>query len=885
MLAEGTIDHWLHVLETVLPWLGLVLAALVIAWTVAVVVLDILDARRLAKQKAVFIELTPPAQTDKTTEANQRLFSVLHGLEASRTFADKLLRRKATFSLEVVSTKDQGIRYVLRAAEDDAPTLEQAVVSHLPDVKYRRVEDYIPDVTKPVRVLEIKQSGHFAYPLQSQGDLWEHDPMAYLTGAMTKLAPDELIAVQIVAVPTKVREAYSISKRLLHNEELISRLGKRKLPILGSIFSAINGVLFAIIDGIGDTVSGPSKVYRPGSAHTQHQQQVAMKIKPARVLSPIEQKLAEGVHHKLSQPLFSVNLRVLVIADKREHEKQRVKGIYDWLALFRVARYQVLKPRLVLLPKQKQYGSFAFTHRLPSIFRSNTNIFSASEIADLYHFPNTETTKTENMAKSHSRTLAAPVSLKGNPQLDLILGNNHHHGTTTPIGLTAKERERHIYVVGGTGHGKTTMLEYGIVQDIQGGKGVAVIDPHGDMAEKLLGYIPESRINDVVYFNPDDLSYPIGLNMLELPEGLEGDDLLRAKDLVAESVISVFRKIFSSDDSGGHRIEYVLRNTVQTALTVENATLFTIYDLLNDPDYRKKVVGKLEDKALKNFWLHEISKAGGMQQVKMVAGITAKVGRFLFSASAKRILEQPKSTIDFGDILNGKILICNFSKGLLGEDTSDLFGIAVLAKIQVAALQRARTKQAERKPFYLYVDEFQNFATMSFVQMLSEARKYKLFLIMAEQSTSQQDDQQMVNVILANVGTIICFRTGNPMDERLLLPLFRPYIEEGEIANLPSFNFYMRISAIHAQEPFSGETIMLESDGDEAIADRVIEASRKNHAIEYKLPEKPEVKETKPKELSVKVERKSETETKAKSKKRGPIPKKDGLKKKQEPSY
>jgi len=357
-----------------------------------------------------------------------------------------------------------------------------------------------------------------------------------------------------------------------------------------------------------------------------------------------------------------------------------------------------------------------------------------------------------------------------------------------------------------------------------------VIDPHGDMAETLLRYVPKDRINDVIYFNPDDLSHPIALNLLELRPNLTDDDLLREKDLVTEAVVSVFRKIFSEDDSGGHRIEYVLRNTIQTALTTENPTLFTIFDLLNDPAYRKKVLSKLEDKDLKNFWKNELGKAGGFQQVKMVAGITAKIGRFLFSASAKRILEQPKSSIDFDDILNGKILICNFSKGLLGEDTSQLFGITVLAKLQIAALRRARVKQAERKPFYLYVDEFQNFATPTFVQMLSEARKYRLFLTMAEQSTSQQDELQTVNIILANVGTVICFRTGNPADEKLVLPLFKPHINEGEIANLLSYNFYMRISAVKSQEPFSGETVMLEDSGSEKMAEKVITASRSNYA-------------------------------------------------------
>ncbi len=252
------------------------------------------------------------------------------------------------------------------------------------------------------------------------------------------------------------------------------------------------------------------------------------------------------------------------------------------------------------------------------------------------------------------------------------------------------------------------------------------------------------------------------------------------------------------------------------------------------------MVAKLDNKDLVNFWKHELGKAGEMQKVKMAAGITAKIGRFLFSASAKRVLEQPKSSINFEDVIDqGKILICNFSKGLIGEDTSELFGITVLAKLQLASLRRARIKQSERRPFYLYVDEFQNFATASFVQMLSESRKYKLFLTMAEQSTSQQKDQQMVQIVLANVGTVMCFRTGNPADERLLLPLFSPYIEETEISNQPPFNFYARFASTKSQEPLSGQTIVLDDEGNEAVAEKVRQTSRATYGNDPLPKEKP----------------------------------------------
>ena len=454
-------------------------------------------------------------------------------------------------------------------------------------------------------------------------------------------------------------------------------------------------------------------------------------------------------------------------------------------------------------------------------------------MAALYHFPYGTTSETENLITSLSRSLPAPVSLKRSKQFDVLLGTNTYNGLSTPIGLTTLERERHVYIVGGTGNGKTTMLLYGIEQDIRHGKGLAIIDPHGDLAESILGYIPKKRLADVIYFNPDDVAYPMGLNLLELPKGLSGDELIREKDLITETVISVFRKIFSEDDSGGHRIEYILRNTIQTALTMEDATIFTIFRLLTNSKYRQKAVASLDDQDLKDFWENEMGKAGEFQRIKMSAGITAKVGRFLFSGSAKRILGQPQSTIDFDDIINsGKILICNFSKGLLGEDTASLFGITVLAKLQIATLRRARLQPEQRQPFYLYVDEFQNFATMSFVQMLSEARKYKLFLQMAEQSTSQQAEQRIVNIILANVGTIICFRSANPDDEQTLVPVFAPFVAAGDIAYLPPFHFYIRIAGAKPEAPFSGETVLLSRSGNPLRVQQVLESSRSRYATD-----------------------------------------------------
>ncbi len=767
---------------------------------------------RMRNKPTTVLEITPPKHTEKSPLATQQLFSILQHFTSKRT----------VMPLEIDATRKDGIRYLISVRPGQIATLQRQVAAYLPEVQFRELEpDDSPNNTGNYsRVLELKQASHYAYPLQPQEDLSQNDPASYITGAMTKLRPDERITMQLVLAPHSSHwtnrlygkihsQGYAVIDHKLRHFMLSRPIWVWLITIVYGLFTSDLKATLSLL-----LVLIVVSLFIPQEAPEQ---------------TVAEQELFASILDKLGQPLFRTDIHVLISAESDQRLHELSGGIAAPLSPLSSTFQGLYVPRLHPDWLGQKISAFKFKHQMPSFFVFDSNIFASSELASIYHFPY-GIIKTEGMVRSHSRTLPATLGMKNN-KFDVVLGQNNHHGEVTPIGLTAAERERHVFIIGGTGNGKTTLLQYAIVQDIQNGKGLAVVDPHGDMAETLLGYIPEERINDVVYFNPDDLAHPIGLNLLELTPGLEGDELLREKDLVTEAVVSVFRKIFSEDDSGGHRIEYVLRNAVQTALCVEDATLFTIYDLLNDPAYRKKILQTIGDKNLINFWKQELGKAGDMQKVKMAAGITAKIGRFLFSASAKRILEQPHSTINFDEVLDGKILICNFSKGLLGEDTSELFGITVLAKLQLASLRRARLKQADRRPFYLYVDEFQNFATPSFVQMLSEARKYKLYLTMAEQTTSQQDEQQMVNIILANVGTVICFRSGNPSDEKLVLPLFEPYIEKGEIANLPSYNFYMRLSAQKSQEPLSGETIVLPDTANEKIAERTVATSRKNHTV------------------------------------------------------
>lgn len=732
------------------------------------------------------LEIIPPRVTDSHPLNTKNLFSILQQQLFNHEFV----------SFEMVGAKKTGINYRVVAPERYLPSIQKHFIAYMPELKFKRATGSV-GMKDGARVFSIRQARHFAYPLVSHDDPEMTDPATFAAGAFTRLQDEEEVTLQLVTKRYSSRRAVRIHSHLMSRGEVMVD-GKLRYYVMGYMWIWIPTVLVGLISRMWQLGVDTAIILWVVSLFVKRKEQG---------LTTFEQQAYADMEAKLNQPLFQTDIRLGIYSPSRC--STLANDVISSLGPHNTAYRQYLRFRRDVFGNWSQrYIRMLFSNRLSSVFPFNSSILSASELAALFRFPH-GTIKTEGMVRSHSRTLPAPLSLKNDPLFDVVVGVNNHHGTETPIGLTASERERHMFIVGGTGSGKTTMLKYQIVQDIRNGKGLAVIDPHGDLAEELLEYIPEERKKDLIYLNPDDLDHPIGVNLLELPEGLAGNDLLREKDRITESVVSVMRKIFSEDDSGGHRIEYVLRNTVQTALTLEKPTLFTIFRLLNDGKFAKDAIKNLEDENLKMFWKDELGKAGSMQKVKMAAGITAKVGRFLFSASARAMLGQEKSTIDFNEILDGKILICNFSKGKLGEDTSMLFGITILAKLQLAALKRSEKKQAERKPFYLYVDEFQNFATLSFTQMLSEARKYKVFLTMAEQSTQQQDDQKLVNIILANVGTVIVFRTGSPSDEDLLLPLFEPYLEHGEISNLPAYNFYCRIAGVDSQEPVSGETLLL----------------------------------------------------------------------------
>ncbi len=401
--------------------------------------------------------------------------------------------------------------------------------------------------------------------------------------------------------------------------------------------------------------------------------------------------------------------------------------------------------------------------------------------------------------------------MDNNPLADLAVdlktsicyfGTTNNKGVSKTFGVLSEDRRKHLYILGKTGMGKTTLLQNMVLQDIYNGFGVCFVDPHGDPSEYILDRIPTHRQNDVVYFNPADTDFPIGLNMFEATHGEE-------RFLIASGLIAVFHRLWQGMWSA--RMEYILNNTLLALLENPDSTLLSIIQMLTDIDFRKKVVENITDPLIKNFWTKEFSNFNDRYRQEAISPILNKIGQFLANDLTRNIVGQKKSTINFREIIdNQKILVVNLSKGKLGEDNSNLLGCLIVTKLQLAALSRADVPEKDRKDFYLYVDEFQNFTTDSFTTILSEARKYKLNLILAHQYISQlteSGNDKIKSAIFGNVGTIISFRLGSE-DADFMAKEFAPIFEPKDFLSLEKTQIALSLSIKdNKSKPFLANTL------------------------------------------------------------------------------
>ena len=377
-----------------------------------------------------------------------------------------------------------------------------------------------------------------------------------------------------------------------------------------------------------------------------------------------------------------------------------------------------------------------------------------------------------------------------------------------------------MYIIGKTGTGKSTLIQNMVISDIRDGNGLALIDPHGDMAEGVLSFVPKRRIKDVIYFNPADIEYPIAFNPLER---VHRD----CHYLVASGLISVFKKIWS--DFWGPRLEHILRHSILTLLEYPGGTLLDVPKLLTDKDFRGSVLRKVTNQQVREFWLFEFEKYSSWLRSEAISPILNKIGQFLTSIPLRNIVGQKENTFDLRETMDeGKVLVVNLAKGRIGEENCSLLGAMMVTKLWLAALSRADLPERERRPFYLYVDEIHNFLTQSFADILSEARKYGLNLILAHQYIEQLDER-IKGAIFGNVGTIISFRVGTE-DARHLGREFYPVFNENDLVNLPNYHIYLKLMINGAtSQPFSAITLAPSERGTSYRAE-IIKLSRERYA-------------------------------------------------------
>ena len=442
-----------------------------------------------------------------------------------------------------------------------------------------------------------------------------------------------------------------------------------------------------------------------------------------------------------------------------------------------------------------------------SFFECKNQILNAQELASIWHPPGFLLAGLKNISWGKTLIGEAPENLpvaEGTSEEEKLKINffakTDFRSKPTIFGIREEDRRKHVYIIGKTGAGKSTLIANMAIDDIRKDRGVGIIDPHGDLCDTILNYIPKRRLNDVVYLEPFDTERPFALNVLEIHNK-------QHKDLISSGIVSIFSKLYK--DSWGPRLEYILRNVILTLLDVPGATLPDVLALLAHDDYRKKVVSQLTDPILKSFWEKEFAKMPDKLRSEAISPIQNKVGQFVTSRMIRNILGRPKSTINLEEIMNGKkILLLNLSQGKLGEDNAALLGAMIITQIQLAAMNRAFIEEKDRQDFFLYVDEFQNFATSTFIKILSEARKYRLSLTLTNQYIEQLEED-IEHAIFGNVGTLMSFVVG-ARDAKPLSMEYGEMYTENDLVALGKYEVVMKLSIENMTSlPFPAITLPL----------------------------------------------------------------------------
>jgi len=546
-------------------------------------------------------------------------------------------------------------------------------------------------------------------------------------------------------------------------------------------------------------------------------------------VSPIDEEIIKALQNKAAKPGFEINIRLLFSAEKQERAEELLSHSEGAFQQFTAPNLNSLKfERTDNRGLKKLCFNFCFR-----LFNNREKIvLNSEEVASIFHFPLTQL-GSPKVKWLKARESEPPANI---PKQGIILGKNVFRSRETFIKMAEDDRRRHLYIIGQTGTGKTTLILNMIKQDIEEGRGVAFIDPHGDSVEKVLGFIPQERAEDVIYFNPPDVERPIGLNMLEFDSAHP-----EQKTFIANETISIFKKLWQDiPEAFGPMFEQYMRNALLLIMDdpASGSTLLEIPKVLADADFRHYKLSKTNNTVVKDFWEKEAEKAGGEAALaNIVPYITSKTNIFLANDVMRPIVCQQKSAFDFRKIMDEKkILLANLAKGKLGDVNSSLLGLIMVGKLLMASFSRADLPEEQRNDFYLYVDEFQNFTTESIATILAEARKYRLDLIIAHQFIGQLKEN-IKNAVFGNVGSMLAFRIGAE-DSEFLAKQFEPTFSEQDLLNIDNFNAYLKLLISNQTSlPFNIQ-ISLPPKSDAEIAEKVKEISRAKYGRDRQEVEK-----------------------------------------------
>lgn len=741
------------------------------------------------------LQILVPRENDKTPLAAEQMFSSLHGiLRDSKKSMDMI-------SFEIISSGEGGIKFFAVAPDHLVKFVEGQIYAQYPNAEIKLVSDYTKTVNPgPTYVSTgiIEYEKDYIFPIKTFRN-FEVDPLSAITSAVSGLKIGEEAWLQLIVRPV-ANYWQDASKKY------ITAVKDGKPLTQGSVFDFIFGIANSMVKSLQTTEGGAIK-------------------KEVVKLAPGQQEELTQVETKMLKLGFEVGFRVVTKAGDQSRSEQILRDIVASFKQFTTAHLNSF-----VHSDGEKGGEQIYNDYLARFLSKETpDILNIEELASVYHMPNVSV-ETPNIIWSRARKAEPPMDLPLAGLDDVnVFAETDYRGNKVHFGLKREDRRRHFYLLGKTGVGKSTVFKNMIISDIISGAGCCFIDPHGDTVEELLDYIPQNRLKDVIYFNPGDSNNPVGFNLLQLNDPAQ-------RDLVADGVVEVFKKQF--DFSWGPRLQYLLTNTVATALEAQGTTLLSVIRLLMDRNYRKFILKQVKDPILIKFWEEEFAQMSQNPKLvsEAISPIQNKVGRFISSAVIRNIVGQVKSSFDLRDVMdNGKILLVNLAQGKLGEESSALLGGMIITRLQSTAMERVDMPMDQRRDFYLYVDEFQNFATDSFAKILSEARKFRLNLTM----TNQYIDQLPLTVrqaIFGNVGTLSSFVVSQS-DASILANEFAPIFQAEDLVSLESHSMYVKLCIDGmTSKPFSAKSLDIRYQKF-GLRDQIVAASREQYGIDRTIIE------------------------------------------------